>query len=362
MKTPVTIFDIEEEARRKLTKLAHDYFAGGADDELTLRRNMSAYNEIILKYRVLVDVSKRDMSTTLLGQNISAPIVIAPTAFQKLSHPDGEVAIARAAGSEETIMILSTLSNCSVEEVLNVSSGSVWFQLYVFKDREVTADLIRRAETSGCKALVLTVDAPVLGRRIKDIQNNFRLPEGLSVKSLEPYMKDKFPDHKGSGIEEFFAANLDPSLTWNDIEWLKGKTKLPIFIKGIICREDALIAVANGVDGIVVSNHGGRQLDTCSATIEAFPEIADEVKGKVTLLVDGGIRKGTDILKAVAYGADAVMIGRPVVYGLAYGGEDGVRTVLRILKSELDIAMALCGCRNISEATRSLVTNRNSTQ
>ncbi len=352
---PITISDIESIAKENLTATAYDYYCSGADDEITLRENSEAYNRIFLKYRVLVDVSKRDLSTVILGEKISLPLIIAPTAFHKLAHPDGEVAVAKAAGSEGTIMTLSTLSNCDVEEVVNASAGSVWFQLYVFKDRSVTEALVKRAEAAGCKALVLTVDAPLLGRRIKDVRNKFNLPEGIFVKNLEPFMKEILPTRNDSGIAGYFSDNLDASLTWKDIHWLRSKTNLPIFVKGIICKEDAQLAIENGVDGIVVSNHGGRQLDTCKATIEVLPEIADTVKGKIQLLVDGGIRRGTDILKAIACGADAVLIGRPVVYGLAYNGTDGVRRVIEILRSELDLAMALCGCRTIQEINRSVL-------
>lgn len=352
---PVTIAEIESLAKEKLSSTAYDYYSSGADDEITLKENTEAYNRILLKYRVLVDVSKRDLSTAILGENISIPIMIAPTAFHKLAHPEGEVAVARAAGSEGTIMILSTLSNSDVEDVVKATKKSVWFQLYVFKDRSITEALVKRVEAAGCKALVLTVDAPLLGRRLRDVRNRFNLPAGVSVKNLEPFMKEKLPSRNDSGIAGYFADNLDPSLSWKDLDWLRSKTKLPIFVKGIICREDAQIAADNCVDGIVVSNHGGRQLDTCKATIDVLPDIADAVKGKVQLLVDGGIRRGTDVLKAVALGADAVLIGRPAVYGLAFNGEEGVKTAIRILRSELDLAMALCGCNSITGVKKEII-------
>lgn len=352
---PVTIAEIESIAKEKLSSTAYDYYSSGADDEITLKENTEAYNRILLKYRVLVDVSKRDLSTAILGENISIPIMIAPTAFHKLAHSEGEVAVARAAGSEGTIMILSTLSNSDVEDVVKASKKSVWFQLYVFKDRSITEALIKRVEAAGCKALVLTVDAPLLGRRLRDVRNRFNLPAGVSVKNLEPFMKEKLPTRNDSGIAGYFADNLDPSLSWKDLDWLRSKTKLPIFVKGIISKEDAKIAAENCVDGVVVSNHGGRQLDTCKATIDVLPEIADAVKGKVQLLADGGIRRGTDILKAIALGADAVLLGRPVIYGLAYNGEDGVKTALRILRSELDLAMALCGCSSITNVRKEII-------
>ena len=352
---PITISDIESIAKENLTSTAYDYYCSGADDEITLRENSEAYNRIFLKYRVLVDVSERDLTTVIMGEKISLPLIIAPTAFHKLAHPEGEAAVARAAGSQGTIMTLSTLSNCDIEEVVNATSGSVWFQLYVFKDRSVTEALIKRAEAAGCKALVLTVDAPLLGRRIRDVRNKFNLPDGISVKNLEPFMKEILPTRNDSGIAGYFSDNLDASLTWKDIQWLRSKTSLPIIVKGIICKEDAELAMDNDVDGIVVSNHGGRQLDTCKPTIEVLPEIADIVNGKIQLLVDGGIRRGTDILKTIACGANAVLIGRPAVYGLAYNGTEGVIQVLEILRSELSLAMALCGCKSIQEINRNVL-------
>lgn len=353
--SPITISEIEVIAKDKLSTVAYDYYSSGADDEITLKDNTEAYNRIQLKHRVLVDVSNRDLSTVILGERISMPLMIAPTAFHKLAHPEGEVAVARAAGSEGTIMILSTLSNSDVEDVVKASQKQIWFQLYVFKDRAVTESLIERVEAAGCKALVLTVDAPLLGRRLRDVRNKFNLPTDVSVKNLEPFMKENLPRRNDSGIAGYFADNLDSSLSWKDLDWLRSKTNLPIIVKGIICREDAKLATENGVDGIVVSNHGGRQLDTCKATIEVLPEIAEEVKGRTTLLIDGGIRRGTDILKAIALGADAVLIGRPVVYGLAYDGEEGVKKTLNILRSELDLAMALCGCSSIREVDRNII-------
>lgn len=352
---PVTIADIEAIARQKLSKSACDYYASGSDDEITLRLNSGAFDRIFLKYRVLVDVSKRDTGTAVMGERISMPLIIAPTAFHKLAHPDGEAATAEAAGKKGTIMVMSTLSNTDVEEVVSSTSGSVWFQLYVFRERSVTEALIQRVEAAGCKALVLTVDAPLLGRRIRDVRNKFNLPEGLTVSNLEPFMKEKLPERRSSGIAGYFAENLDASLTWKDISWLKSKTKLPLLVKGIICSEDAQLAMDHGADGIVVSNHGGRQLDTCLPTIEALPRIAEAVDKKIPLLMDGGVRRGTDVLKAVALGADAVLIGRPAVYGLAYNGVEGVSLVLDILRNEFDLAMALCGVDSVAKITSELI-------
>lgn len=353
--TLININDYESAAKEKLSQMAYDYYSSGAHDEITLKENCDAYKRIFLKYRVLVDVSKRDLSTEVLGQKISMPVMIAPTAFHRMAHIDGEVAVAKAASAADTIMILSTLSNSDVEDVVKASSKQVWFQLYVYKDREVTRELIQRAETAGCKAIVLTVDAPVLGTRERDVRNKFNLPQGITVKNLTPARKENLPEIEDSGLSAYVQKFLDPSLSWKDIEWLKSVTNLPVIIKGISCKEDALLAVQHEVNGIVVSNHGGRQLDTCRATIDVLPEIADAVQGKIEILIDGGIRRGTDVLKAVALGAKAVLVGRPVIWGLAVDGEKGVSSVLEILRRELDIAMALCGCASVKKISKELI-------
>jgi isopentenyl diphosphate isomerase/L-lactate dehydrogenase-like FMN-dependent dehydrogenase len=353
--TPVNISDFEILAKEKLSQSAYDYYSSGANDEITLRENCDAYKRIFLKYRVLVDVSKRDLTTEVFGQKISMPVIIAPTAFHKMAHIEGEVAVAKAATKAGTIMILSTLSNSSVEEVVKASSGNIWFQLYVFKDREITKSLVKRVEDAGCKALVLTVDAPLLGQRERDIRNKFNLPDGFTVKNLEPFYKEKLSLKHDSGIAGYFSENLDPSLNWKDIDWIKSITKLPILIKGISCKEDALLSIEYGADGIVVSNHGGRQLDTCRASIEVLPEIADAVYGKTEIYMDGGIRRGTDVLKAIALGAKAVFIGRPVLWGLSFEGESGVSSVLEIFRKEFDLAMALCGCTSVEKITKDLI-------
>lgn len=351
----ISISDFEKTAKEKLDKTAYDYYSSGANEEITLKENTEAFKRIFLKYRVLVDVSKRDLSAEVLGTKISMPVIIAPTAFHKLAYSEGETATARAAGKAGTIMILSTLSNCAVEEVVKASSGEIWFQLYVFKDREITRDLVRRAESAGCKAIVLTVDAPFLGLRERDVRNKFNLPEGISVKNLEPVSKEKLPVKYDSGIAGYFSSNLDPSLTWKDAEWLKSITSLPLLVKGISCKEDAQLSVKHGADGIVVSNHGGRQLDTCRASIDALPEISEAVSGQTEILMDSGVRRGTDIFKAIALGAKAVLTGRPVIWGLAADGENGVSSVLEIFRNEFDLAMALCGCDSVKKISRDFI-------
>ncbi len=354
---PINLFDFEKLAKEKLPQMAFDYYSSGACDEITLRRNHAAFDEIFLKYRVLVDVSKRDLSVNILGNEISFPVIIAPTAFQKMAHPDGELSTVKAAGAEGTIMILSTLSNTSVEEVVKAATSPVWFQLYSYRDREATRDLIKRVELAGCEALVLTVDAPLLGIRERDVSNEFSLPEGLKIENMDAHGLGEVENSTGrSGLASYFASRLDPSLDWKFIGWLRSVTNLPLILKGIACREDAELAVNHGVEGIVVSNHGGRQLDTSRATIEVLPEIAEAVSGKTLILMDGGIRRGTDIIKAIALGAKAVLTGRPVLWGLAYDGENGVREVLQILKKEFDLAMALCGCSSVNGISKELIT------
>ena len=330
----INLLELEMKARESLPQTVYDYCASGANDEITLRENRLAYERITLLPRMLVDVSERHMGTTALGEPVSMPILIAPTAFQGLAHPEGEVATVKAAGAAKTLMTLSTGSTFSIEEVMAVATGPVWFQLYLFKDRAISASLVKRAEVAGCKAIVFTVDVPLLGRRERDVRNQFKLPDGLA-----PYI----------------ASLLDPALTWKDIEWLTGITKLPVLVKGILRSDDALLAVNHGASGVIVSNHGARQLDTTPATISILPEIVDAVGGKVEVYVDGGIRRGTDVLKAIACGARAVFLGRPVLWGLASGAEAGVRYVLEMLRQEFDLAMALSGCPTLSSITRDLI-------
>lgn len=353
---PVNLHEYEVAARDKLSGLAWDYYSSGAEDEVTLRDNRAAYERLKLQYRVLVDVDRRDLRTSVLEQHVSMPILIAPTAFQRLAHPDGEIATVRAAGGAGTIMMLSTLSNVAVEDVVAASTAPVWFQLYVYRDRGVTTELIQRAEAAGCKALVLTVDVATWGRRERDIHNRFQLPDGLAVENLTPNgLQDLPPEAEGSGLGAYIASLFDPTLSWRDIEWLRARTKLPLLIKGLVRADDAVRAVEAGASGIVVSNHGGRQLDTAPATIDVLPEIAEAVDERIEILIDGGIRRGTDVIKALALGARAVLIGRPLLWGLAVDGESGAGRVLELLRVELDVAMALCGCPSTGQITRDLV-------
>ncbi|MDB6018381.1 MAG: FMN-dependent alpha-hydroxy acid dehydrogenase, partial [Pedosphaera sp.] len=352
----LNIFELEELAKAGLPKLAHDYFASGAWDEVTLRENQCAFNRIQVHYRVLVDVSKRNMGSTLLGQKLALPVLIAPTAFHKLAHAEGELAVARAAGAAGTIMTLSSLSTTRVEEVTAAASGPVWFQLYINKDRGFTRDLVARVKAAGCQALMLTVDTPEWGRREQDVRNGFHLPEGLSAVNLLPSNEcGEYIGQHGAGMGQAFTWMLDASLTWKDVDWLCGLSDLPVVIKGICRPDDAERALAHGAGAIVVSNHGGRQMDTAPATIEVLPAVAQAVAGRVPVLLDGGIRRGVDVLKALALGASAVQIGRPVLWGLAAGGQAGVELALELLRRELDLAMALAGCGDLGAITRDLV-------
>lgn len=356
MKDLINLFDFEKAAAERLSSMAYDYYRSGSFDEITLRENREAYDRIRLRYRVLKDVSDRDHSTELLGQTVAMPILIAPTAFHQLAHPEGEIATARAAAAAGTIMTLSTLSNCSIERVMAAAGGPVWFQLYVYRDREATKGLVKRAAESGCQAIVLTVDAQVWGTRERDVRNRFHLPDGLEVANLHPAGFQALREAAGdSGLAEYVVSMFDTTLSWPDLAWLAEISDLPILIKGIVHPEDARLAVEHGASGVIVSNHGGRQLDTSIATIQALPHVAAAVDGRVPVLVDGGVRRGTDVLKALALGADSVLVGRPVLWGLAVDGEQGVRRVLEILRKELDIALALCGCRTPGDVDAGLL-------
>lgn len=353
---PVNLHEFEEAARTLLPRQAYDYYAGGANDGITLRANREAYEKIVLHYPVLRDVARRDARTTVLGEELSFPVMVAPTAFHRMACDAGECATARAAGRAGTVMVMSTLSNTAIKEVAAAATGPLWFQLYIYKDRAATLDLVRRAEAAGFRALVLTVDAQVWGRREADVRNGFSLPGGLTVANLAEHAKANFPAGvSGSGLAAYVGQMLDPSITWDDLVWLRGETKLPVLVKGVVRADDARLAVGNGAAGVIVSNHGGRQLDTAPATIDALPRVAEAVGGRLPVLVDGGIRRGTDVVKALALGAQATLIGRPILWGLATGGENGAFAVLEMLKAEFDLAMALCGARGVKDIEHSLL-------
>ncbi|TLZ94545.1 MAG: alpha-hydroxy-acid oxidizing protein [Methanobacteriota archaeon] len=354
--TFTNLLELEDMARAKVPRPSFDYIAGGAEDEVSLRRNREAYEKWTLRPRVLVDVTQRDPSTTVLGQRISMPVLVAPTAFHGLVHPDGEVATARGAAESGTIMVASAIATRTLEDIAAAVSAPRWFQLYVWKDRAVTADLVKRAAAAGYRALCLTVDTPFLGRREKDERNAFTLPPGLGIANVRPAGLDGMPEsERGSAFAKYVAELLDPSVTWRDIAWLRSLTSLPLVLKGIMTAEDATLAVENRANGIVVSNHGGRQLDSTLGTLDALPDIVAAVHGRAEVYLDGGIRRGTDVLKALALGARAVFVGRPILWGLALGGADGVRAVLQHLRTELELAMALAGRSDVSQIDRSLI-------
>jgi isopentenyl diphosphate isomerase/L-lactate dehydrogenase-like FMN-dependent dehydrogenase len=330
---PVNIWDYERLAEDKLDANAHAYFAGGAGDEVTLRDNVAAFERRKLRPRVLVDVAEVSTATTVLGTEIALPVVIAPLAMQRLAHPDGEEATARAAAAAGTIMCLSSAATCAPAEL---SEGQRWFQVYVWRPRTKTEAAVEQAVASGYSALVLTVDVPYLGRRERDVRVGFSVPENLTVQG------------------DLFGEGFDASVSWRDLEWLAGYG-LPVVVKGLLTAEDAELACEHGAAAVVVSNHGGRQLDGVSATLDVLEEVVDAVGGRAEVLLDGGVRRGTDVLKALALGAGAVLIGRAMVWGLAVGGEKGVADVLRMFRKEVELGLALLGCTSPAEVSRAHV-------
>jgi 4-hydroxymandelate oxidase len=351
-RAPVNVLDFEPLARAQMNPAAFDYFAGGAEDEQTLKENRVGFERITIRPRMLVGVEQVDCSTAVLGQKLPYPIGLAPTAFNKLGHPDGEVAAARAAGAAGALMCASTISSTPLEDIAAAATGPLWFQLYVYRDREITRDLVRRAEAAGYRALVVTVDTPRLGRRERDVRNEFALPADVHVSNLERYHTADLTTWGGTpSFREYVHRLLDPSLTWDSIEWLASLSRLPVLLKGVLTAEDATLSEQHGASGIIVSNHGGRQLDGATSTIGALPEVIEAVSGRVPVLLDGGVRRGTDVFKALAIGAAAVLIGRPYLWGLAAAGEAGVARVLEMLHAELELAMALAGCPTVAAIT-----------
>lgn len=351
----INVMGYARAAEAKLQRDVCDYFCGGALDEITLRENTAGWERLKLYYRVLAGVGDRDLTTSVLGQKISMPIVVAPTAFHRLACEEGEIATARAAKEAGTLFILSSLSNTAMEKVFAEAASPRWFQLYVYKDREITRALVERAEAAGAEAIVLTVDAPGLGTRERDMRNRFRLPDGLSVENLAPLGKGTMPMVEGSGLAAYVRENFKSDLGFDDLDWLCGCTRLPVVVKGVCRGDDARRAAEHGAKAIVVSNHGGRQLDTAPATCEVLPHVVAAAADLCEVYVDGGIRRGSDVLKAIALGAQAVLVGRPVLWGLAVSGEQGALNVLEILRRELDEAMLLCGCTRLRDIDRALL-------
>ncbi|MEH2070318.1 MAG: alpha-hydroxy acid oxidase [Nostoc sp.] len=357
---PINLFEYEKLAKQYLSQMTLDYYSSGAWDEITLRDNRIAFERIKLRPRILVDVSDRHLNTSILGQPLQLPLLVAPMAFQCLAHPDGEIATASAAASAGVGMVLSTMATKSIEEVASACEqfpdSLRWFQLYIHKDRGLTRALVEKAYKAGYQALCLTVDAPVLGQREKDRRNEFALPLDLHLANLATISGLDISHEKGeSGLFTYFAQQLNPAVTWRDLEWLQSISPLPLVLKGILRSDDALRAVEYGAKAIIVSNHGGRQLDGAIASLDALSEIVLAVNGRLEILLDGGIRRGTDILKALALGAKAVLIGRPILWGLAVAGQAGVSHVISLLQDELNLAMALSGCAKLQDIDPSLL-------
>jgi isopentenyl diphosphate isomerase/L-lactate dehydrogenase-like FMN-dependent dehydrogenase len=344
---PANVFDYEAAAAELLDPAAFGYFAGGAGDEVTLRDNVDAFGRLQLRPRVLAGVADPSTAVTVLGAELALPVAVAPMAYQRVAHPDGEVAMARAAAAAGTAICLSTLATSTPEDV--AATGAIrWFQLYVFRDRGFTAELVARARDAGFTALVVTVDTPVLGRRERDVRSGFAVPPDLDVPALG----------RGGTTPAQALELISPSLTWRDLEEFAAGAGLPVVAKGVLTAEDARLACEHGAAALVVSNHGGRQLDGVPATIDALPEVVDAVAGRIEVLLDGGIRRGTDVVKALALGASAVLAGRAPLWGLVVGGEDGARRVLELLRAEVELALQLAGARTPAELTPAHVQRR----
>jgi L-lactate dehydrogenase (cytochrome) len=367
----VDVADLRALARRRLPAGVFDYVDGAAEGEATAKRNTEAFDRVEFRPRVLRDVSNVDLRTTLLGDELSMPIVLAPTGFTRMLDAEGEVAVARAAGRARIPYCLSSLATRSIEEVARTSSGPLWFQVYMWRDRGLVRELVERASTAGCKALILTVDTPVLGRRDRDVRRGFLLPPALQPGTLLDGLRHprwtwhlltsepiRFANVAGRSVgdgreavalAEYVKEQFDPAVTWADIDWLRGIWDGPILLKGIQGVADAMRAADVGVDALAVSNHGGRQLDGAPVPLEILPSVADAVGGATAILCDGGVRRGTDVIKAIALGADAVMLGRAYLYGLGAAGEAGVDHVLNLFEADMLRTLALCGVASIAD-------------
>jgi isopentenyl diphosphate isomerase/L-lactate dehydrogenase-like FMN-dependent dehydrogenase len=343
---PVNVFDYERLAAERLDAGALSYFAGGSGDEHTLRQNLEAYRRWILRPRVLCDVGSTTTETTVLGTRVSMPLLVAPTAFQRVAHPDGEAGMARAAAAAGTIMCLSTIATTTPADVAAAAPGAPrWFQLYVFKDWGLTSALVQQAVDAGYSALVLTADTPYLGRREGPLRTGFAIPDEVRIPAVDAA--------RGGGLQPFSLHQhfdlFSPAVSWRDVERLTELSGLPVVVKGVLTAEDARLACEHGAAAVAVSNHGGRQLDGVPGTLDALPEVVEAVDGRIEVYLDGGIRRGTDVAKALALGARATLAGRAVLWGLAVGGEDGARHVLELLRDEIRLALALLGCTSPEE-------------
>ena len=349
---PVNIYEYEARAKERLQQAEYDFIAGAATDEITLRRTRAVFDAIMLRPRMLVDISQPDLSTTVLGQPTAFPILVDPAGGHGRAHPEAELATARAAGAMGTVMILSSGSTYTLEDVAQAATGTIWFQQYLYKDRGLTQRMAHRAQEAGYKALCLTLDSTVRAKRERNIRNNYSSPASPNYAGLE------VPDYAwqtSSDAPRGVNTLIDRAATWPYVEWLADHTPLPLVVKGIMTAEDARLCAEHGVRAIIVSNHGARQLDTTFASIEVLPEVVEAVDGKCEVYLDGGIRRGTDVLKALALGARAVLIGRPLFWGLAVDGEAGVQAVLGMLRDELEMAMGMCGRPTVASIDRSLL-------
>jgi L-lactate dehydrogenase (cytochrome) len=374
-----TVEDLRAIARRRLPRGVFDYIDGGAEDEVTMEENVAAYRRVTFSPRVLRDVSAVDISSSLLGRELAFPLVLAPTGFTRIVEPEGELAVARAARRAGIPYTLSTLGTRSIEAVAAVGSDRLWFQVYTWRDRDLVADLVKRAAAAGYEALCLTVDTAVLGRRERDLRRGFTLPPKVGLSTIfdgivHPGWSWRFLTSEpivfanvagmsvGDGrdaisLAEYVGSQFDPGLSWDDIDWLREHWDGPIVVKGIQSVEDAVTAADRGVEAIAVSNHGGRQLDSAPATLDLLPAVAAAVGARTEIICDGGVRRGGDIIKAIALGADAVMAGRPYLYGLGAAGEPGVDHVLGNLASEMKRTMALIGCTEVEELGADYITS-----
>jgi isopentenyl diphosphate isomerase/L-lactate dehydrogenase-like FMN-dependent dehydrogenase len=338
MPEPVNVAEYERLAEERLDPAVFGYFVGGAGDEWTLQENVNAFNRWVLRPRMLVDVGSVTAQTTVLGQDVAMPVLVAPTALQRLADPMGEAAVARAAGAAGTVYCLSTASSVTPAELADAAPDAKrWFQLYWSRDRGFTANLVAAAGEAGFTAIVLTVDLPAGGRRERDVRLGFEVPAELPLPNVPRHLS-------GGDLQSAFSEIVDPTITWRDLEWLSALTDLPVVLKGVLTAEDGRLACEHGVAGVVVSNHGGRQLDGVAGTLDALPEVVEACAGEVTVLLDGGVRRGADVVKALALGARAVLVGRAVLWGLAARGEEGVREVLELLRAEVELALTLLGC------------------
>jgi L-lactate dehydrogenase (cytochrome) len=372
-----TIDDLRRLARRRLPRAVFDFVEGGAGDEQTVVRNRAAFERLLFQPKVLVDVSKREQATVVFGNRIETPVLLSPTGMAGLCWPKGEVAAARAAHEAGTIYTLSTHSSCSIEEVAAGAPGPLWFQLYVWQNRDLTRSFVERARAAGYRALLLTVDVPVISRRERDLRNGFTVPPRLTARNVLDTVRRVGWIRRVLFGPRLTLANLvgapgaprtdivtlagvanrqvDPSIAWGDLVWFRSLWSGPLLLKGVLTAADARRAAEHGVDGLVVSNHGGRQLDGVPATIEALPEIVDAVGGRIDVLLDGGVRRGADVVRALALGARAVMVGRPYLYGLAAGGPAGVRHAIETLAREVDQVLALVGVPRVGDLDRTIV-------